>query len=74
VNAGAPDGQASPPALDYRINWDILTPYAGDDLMLLHINGKFTMGKLMHLFCRKVVFFTGYYCHFRGVDKYMGQT
>jgi hypothetical protein len=41
--------------------------------MLLHINGKFTIGKLMHLFCGKVVFFTGYYCQFRGVDKYMGQ-
>ena len=35
-----------PQALKYRINWDIHTPYAGAAGNLLHINGKFTMGKL----------------------------
>jgi hypothetical protein len=29
-----------------HIIWEIYTPYAGDAGMLLHINGKFTMGKL----------------------------
>jgi hypothetical protein len=33
-----------PQALNYRINWEICAPYATG--MLLHINGKFTMGKL----------------------------
>jgi hypothetical protein len=33
-------------ALEYRINWEIYTPYAGADGMLLRINGKFTIGKL----------------------------
>jgi hypothetical protein len=28
------------------IKWEIYTPYAGADRMLLHTNGKFTMGKL----------------------------
>jgi hypothetical protein len=32
--------------LEYRINWEIYTPYAGAAGMLLHMNGKFTMGKL----------------------------
>jgi len=41
---------------------------------LLHINGKFTMGKLIHFFCRKVAFFPGHYCQFRGVDQGMEQT
>jgi hypothetical protein len=35
-----------PQALEYRINWEICTPYAGAAGMLLHMNGKFTMGKL----------------------------
>jgi hypothetical protein len=30
-----------PPALEYRINWEIYTPYASDSEMLLHINRKF---------------------------------
>jgi len=46
-----------PQALEYRINWDIYTPYAGAVGMLLHINGKFTMRKLK-FFCRKVSFLT----------------
>jgi hypothetical protein len=29
----------------YRINLEIYTPYTGAAGMLLHINGKFTMGK-----------------------------
>jgi hypothetical protein len=33
-----------PQALEYRINRDIYTPYAGAAGMLLYINGKFTMG------------------------------
>jgi hypothetical protein len=33
-------------ALEYRINWEIYTPYAGAAGLLLHINGKFTMEKL----------------------------
>jgi hypothetical protein len=33
-------------SLEYRIIWEIYTPYAGTAGMLLHINGKFTMGKL----------------------------
>ena len=39
--------------MEYLINLEIFTPYAGAAGMLLHINGKFTMGKLKHLFCRK---------------------
>jgi hypothetical protein len=35
-----------PQALEYRIRWEIYIPYAGADEMLLHIYGKFTMGKL----------------------------
>jgi len=31
--------------LEYRINLEIYTSYAGAAGMLLHINGKFTMGK-----------------------------
>jgi hypothetical protein len=31
-----------PQALEYSINWEIYTPYAGAAGMLLHINGKFT--------------------------------
>jgi hypothetical protein len=33
-------------ALEYRINWEIYTPYADAAGILLHINGKFTMRKL----------------------------
>ena len=36
----------APQALDYRINWEIYTPYAGAAVMVLHMNGKFTMRKL----------------------------
>jgi hypothetical protein len=32
--------------MEYRIILEIYTPYAGAAGMLLHINGKFTMGKL----------------------------
>jgi hypothetical protein len=33
-------------ALEYRINCEIYTPYAGAAGMFLHINGKFSMRKL----------------------------
>ena len=33
-------------APEYRINCEIYTPYAGAAGMFLHINGKFSMGKL----------------------------
>jgi hypothetical protein len=33
-------------ALEYRINCEIYTPYTGAAGMFLHINGKFTIGKL----------------------------
>jgi hypothetical protein len=33
-------------ALEYLINLEIYTPYAGASGMLLHKDGKFTMGKL----------------------------
>jgi hypothetical protein len=32
--------------MEYRIIREIYAPYAGASGMLLHINGKFTMGKL----------------------------
>jgi hypothetical protein len=35
-----------PQALEYRINWERYNQFAGGSGMLLHINGKFTMGKL----------------------------
>jgi hypothetical protein len=35
-----------PQAVEYRINRETHTPYAGATGMLQHINGKFTMGKL----------------------------
>ena len=41
-----------PQALDYRINWEIYTPYTDAAGMLLHINGKFTMRKLKSSFLR----------------------
>jgi hypothetical protein len=47
-------------------------PYAAG--MLLHINGKFTMGKLKSSLCRKVSFLTATHCLFRGVGQYMKQT
>jgi hypothetical protein len=43
-----------PQALEYPINWEIYTPYAGAAGMLLDMNGKFTMGNWNHLFCGKV--------------------
>ena len=58
-----------PQALEYRIIWEIYTPYAGDARMLLHINGKFTMGKLKSSLCRKVPFLTTPHCLFRGVGQ-----
>ena len=42
--------------------------------MLLHINGKFTMGKLKSSLCRKVPFLTASHCLFRGVGQEMKQT
>ena len=33
-------------AVEYRINCEMYTPYAGAVGIFLHINGKFTMGKL----------------------------
>ena len=40
--------------------------YAG---MLLHINGKFTMGKLKSFLCRNVSFLPVPHCQFRGVGQ-----
>ena len=56
--------------LEYCINCEISTPYAGASEMLLHMNGKFTMGKLKYLFCRKV----RSHFQFRGEDQGMKQT
>jgi hypothetical protein len=42
--------------------------------MLLHINGKLTMGKLKLSLCRKVSFLTDPHCRFRGVGQGMKQT
>jgi hypothetical protein len=44
-----------PQALKYRINWEIYTPYAGAAGMLLHINGKLTMGKLKSSLLSKIL-------------------
>jgi hypothetical protein len=41
--------------------------------MLLHMNGKFTMGNWNHFFCRKVSFLTAPFCQFRGVGQGMKQ-
>jgi len=35
-----------PQAFEYRINWEIHTPYESATGLVLNINGKFTMGKL----------------------------
>jgi hypothetical protein len=35
-----------PQALEYRINGEMYTPYAGATGMLLRMNGNITMGKL----------------------------
>jgi hypothetical protein len=35
-----------PQALEYRINREMCTPYAGAAGMLLHMNGNITMEKL----------------------------
>jgi hypothetical protein len=40
------DSEGRLKTMEYRINWEIYTPYAGAAGMLLHMNGKFTMGKL----------------------------
>ena len=42
--------------------------------MLLHINGKFTMGKLKSSLCRKVSFLIAPYCLFWGVGQEIKQT
>ena len=42
--------------------------------MLLHINGKFTMGRLKSSLCCKVPFLTAPTCLFRGVGQDMKQT
>ena len=61
-------------AREYRINWEIYTPYAdaaGMTIMLLLRNGKFTIGKL---FCRKVLFSTDPHCQFLDVSQDMRPT
>jgi hypothetical protein len=45
---------SEPQALEYRINWEICTPYEGAAGMLLHINGK--CESLNNLCCRQVSF------------------
>ena len=47
-----------------RINSDIYTPY---DEMPIHINGKFTMGKLKSPLCRKGSFSSDRQCPLVGV-------
>ena len=54
--------------LEYRINWEIYTPYAGG--MFLHINGKFPLGKLKS----SLSFLTAPHCQFRGAGKGMKHT
>lgn len=41
-------------ALEYRINWEIYTSYAGAAGMWLHTSGKFTMGNGNNLFWRNI--------------------
>ena len=53
---------------------DIYSIYIYAAGMLLHINGKFTMGKLKSSLCRKVPFLTATHCLFRGVGQDMKQT
>jgi hypothetical protein len=43
-----------PQALEYRINWETYTPYAGAAGMLIHINGKVTMGNLRESLLSKI--------------------
>ena len=52
-------------AREYRINWDIYTPYAGAAGMLLWND---------HLFCRKVLFSTHPHCQFLDVSQDMIST
>jgi hypothetical protein len=53
-----------------EINWEIYTPYAGAAGMLLHINGKFTMGKLRWYL---LSFLTAPHCQFGRVGQGMKQ-
>ena len=53
---------------------DIYSIYIYAAGMLLHINGKFTMGKLKSSLCCKVPFLTAPNCLFRGVGQDMKQT
>ena len=46
-------------ALEYRINWDIYTPYRDVDGMLLHITGQFTMEELYIIIDKTMVFVGG---------------
>jgi hypothetical protein len=48
--------------------------YAGAAGMLLHINGKFTMGKLKSSLCRRASFLTDPHCRFRSVGQGRKQT
>ena len=50
------------------------TPYAGTVGMLISMNGKSTVGKLKHFYCRKVVFLTAPHWQFGGVGQGMKQT
>ena len=50
------------------------TPYTGAAGILLHINGKFTVGKLKSSICRKVSLLTDPNCQFGGVGPDMKQT
>jgi hypothetical protein len=47
----------------------MFTPYAGAG-MFLHINGKFTMGNWIYLFCSKVSFLTDPHCKFWDVGQW----
>ena len=58
-------------AREYRINWEIYTPYAGAAVMLLFRNGKFTIG---NLFCRKALFSIDPHCQFLDESQDMRPT
>jgi hypothetical protein len=59
-----------PQTLEYGINGEIYTPYGDAAGLLIHINGKFTMGKLKP----SVSFLTTPHCQLRGVGQGMNQT
>jgi hypothetical protein len=53
--------------ISYQLRYIYIVPYAGAAGMLLHINGKFTMGKLKSSLLSKSFVLIALYCQFRGV-------